>query len=128
MVKAYEVRLGNLIIHNKSGCKEVCGFQANWIALKDDIPIFVEETECRGIEVNGELLEKCRFHKVPRTKNLWWIHLLPKGSMTIKKKEDGFEVFFVSDLPIVDNIKYLHQLQNLYFVLTNTELDISALQ
>ena len=49
--------------------------------------------------------------------------------MPVRKDEDTEEFYFeIGDLGfnyVFKTIKYLHQLQNLYFVLTGTELEIN---
>lgn len=122
MVNANEVRLGNWFYHHKRGNCQVAGFQKDWIAIADEEIIFVGVDECEGIALTATVLEECGFIKVPRVKNAWWTHILPKGIMTIKKADVGFEIHFVSSVPVVEKILYLHQLQNLYFYFTGSEL------
>ena len=75
-----------------------------------------------GIELTAALMLKCGFKRKnfsKQTKDDYWIHdklpkeltyYLPYGTMSM----------YISNIPI----KYLHQLQNLYFALTGGELII----
>jgi hypothetical protein len=105
---ARELRIGNTVydVINKMNIyirpEIISDFYNDYISLKP-------------IELSNELLLKFGFNKI--------------GFKFIK---DGIELFPVRDLyyrgnfPIKSDIKYVHQLQNLYFALTGSELQYVA--
>ncbi len=123
-MKANELRISNLvstegeILTVKSVSKTVASFEGKdyWILLKDCEPIQLTEDWLIRFgfekllpniedEIKDELRTVIIFRKIPltyNTSNGWWMN-----SSKIKIQLD-----------------YVHQLQNLYFALTGTELTI----
>lgn len=69
-----------------------------------------------AIEITPEILEKCGFKKI--TQKVF-------GEMRTSFIKNGFvyiSVIMWNAHPL-ENIKYLHQLQNIYYLLTNQELN-----
>jgi hypothetical protein len=107
-MNARELRIGNTVydVINKMNIyirpETISDFYNDYISLKP-------------IELSDELLLKFGFDKI--------------GFQFIK---DGIELFPIRDLyyrgnfPIKSDIKYVHQLQNLYFALTGCELQYVA--
>jgi hypothetical protein len=102
-MKANELRLGNLIIEDGKQTE----FNGDFYHWCDDI--------MKPIKLTDELLLKFGFKKI--------------GFKFIK---DGIELLPIRDLyyrgkfPIKLDIKYVHQLQNLYFTLIGSELQYVA--
>lgn len=119
MIQANELRIGNLINNKNSTCT-VCGILNNtdlfvsndweeWYPLID---------ECEPIKLTEEWLLKLGFEK----KNKFDFDL---GKLRICMYDDRFpkgRVYFNSWAIIDENLKNVHQLQNLYFALTGQEL------
>ena len=130
-MKTSEVRQGNLIQTNKSRTQVVSvGIQtinrnAEW--------------RYEGIPLADELLLKYGFYKLPPCKdfeNITMPYLANNGVLLFyNKHRTEYETmdYFVGyaetrngkyHVVLIQWIKYLHQLQNLYFALTGTELEI----
>ena len=127
-MKATELRIGNLITSeenltfevkgigsegvNKNGCCNVILFG------KPDINIFIDNdfSKLKGIELSEEWLTKFGFEKVFYIKD-----------MQCKIENDILICGYVDSeygMDEVTNIQFVHQLQNLYFALTGTELEL----
>lgn len=125
MVKPEELRIGNWIL----------GKEANEYRTIDPYPMQVfsldehinRETDfdggydyaeiISGIPITPEILEKCGFEKIAGNYEKGEIVLGHKMEVLLYNGEQG-------ESPIkLDHINSLHQLQNLYFALTGTELD-----
>jgi hypothetical protein len=127
MIKENEIKIGNWFQHNANWCyrspAEVKPFIFQWEARDWDAlgecTLSLEDIE--PIPITLEILGKCgfdgsnfkrRFNKVGET------------SLTMYFENDKLSIedfdWYKEDMP---NIKYLHQLQNLYFALTGEELN-----
>lgn len=114
-MKIEELRIGNLVNYNISNSL----FQGKVTAITKNRLVVDKVTSkfmnVYGIELSDELLLKFGFDKI--------------GFQFIK---DGIELFPIRDLyyrgnfPIKSDIKFVHQLQNLYFALTGSELQYVA--
>lgn len=130
-----ELRIGNLLtskswygVHPVSGIDIIDdGFR---VLVKGFVHDFIDGEHCdlEPILLTPEILLKCGFKKyVVKLPLVNWIDYR-KGNMVINITDGGYEIEFGSELFSIEDrthitcIKYLHQLQNLYFALTNTEL------
>jgi len=86
-----------------------------------------EFEELQEIELTEEILLRCGFKELENQPRKWF-------KIKTKKRGVSLEICFSSKRIILNNgydfvdllyIKYLHQLQNLYFALTNEELTIN---
>ena len=101
-----ELRLGNYI--------NFCQRRIN-ISMEDLLEIDAFPLALIGVHITPEILEKFRFKKY---KGDWY--RLEEGNIIITWNSQENLVRIIShELP---HIKYIHQLQNLYFSLTNKEL------
>lgn len=137
-----ELRVGNLLYRN--GIMEVLGIGANNKLIiydhynKERLPYGLDVASFKGIELTPEWLEKFKFNKHHYLgHDIMWRH--PNDKKTVEETlhscnfywQDKKFVFIevVNDhgeyatFP-VGHIKYIHQLQNLYFALTGEELAI----
>lgn len=119
MIQTNELRIGNWVktIYN----------ELDYIAITEilDCVIHSNKTKCvsysslRPIPLTEEILLKCGFEKKGSTV---YINI---GSIEIGTVANGKRFYIqISSQNITLEIKYLHQLQNLYFALTNQELNI----
>jgi hypothetical protein len=131
MIKSNELRLGNLVEYKIHGKDE-------WVVA----PVFSLNMDSgeflRPVPLTPELLVKCGFELTYNKTN--------HKRCEISVGEDGFKLEFNwrkealawtefkitgnggydegGEMSINETCKYLHQLQNLYFTLTGTELNI----
>lgn len=119
MINANELRIGNWISVNGSHgtvnapyLVEIVRKNNLWIKLSDGIPLTTEILEKCGL-VNSHALKE-RFNDGFWTKQGFATEI---GYITT----DDYYEFEING--IVRPLKYLHQLQNLYFALTGNELE-----
>lgn len=119
MIQANELRIGNWI--------EVLGYVQ--IKNGNDIDIIIRggEDGSNGIPLTPEILEKAKGWVSRPHLNDWFFKL--QGTLTILIYTPPFKSFSIcesNDEPcfIVD-CEYLHNLQNIFFALTSTELEIN---
>jgi hypothetical protein len=106
-MKENELRIGNLFIEKD----EIKQFDGDFYHLLDMKPIPLTE----------EWFEKFGFEKISDT-----FFLLNVGSLTMMYYVPEDYKHFIFELENDElNIKYIHQLQNLFFALTGEELTIS---
>lgn len=109
MIKANELRIGN-IINSEYGILSAHGSMISDIDNGSFIAL--------PIPLTPEILEKCGFEKSGFD---WFIHDFYLYHYPLS------ELFVYKYNYAEREIQHLHQLQNLYFALTGTELEISAL-
>ena len=110
MIRANDLRVGNWVnVDYTSGLKPR---QIEAKVLNDKLYLGA----IQPIPLTEEILLKCGFKKVNKI-------FYRKGALTIEIQSFGH--FRISlDKKMLCNVKHLHQLQNLYFALTNEELKI----
>ena len=109
-MNAKELRLSNLFIESKTNTvisiigltKEIITFSGN----------FKNDWQAKPIPLTEEWLVKFGFYK----------DKLEVGLYHFNDLEIFLPNYFTWKTQFIDNIKYVHQLQNLYFALTNEEL------
>ena len=131
MIKAEELRLGNFILQKAMGKISMvkCTFAHFDLLAKDGGKDFYP------VVLKAELLEKCGFIEnkdyplLPQARE--FILALPvigsnKNELFayIKNNQECFGRATVNGLPASNNFYHLHQLQNVYFALTGTELAV----
>lgn len=141
MIKAHELRIGNKVLYKPYGNRDgepvtiagLMGMKAYFSKYSNESGMF---HHLEPIPLTAELLKKCGFEAMiggsdeddPDYEATGWRAYYPASYM-----ESGKGHFCIwDDQPggyMMDNyssapLKYLHQLQNLYFVLTGEELQI----
>ena len=131
MINANELRLGNYILH-KGGVRILpvkCSYAHFELLSKGQVK------DMFPIPLKPDVLEKCgftenkKYYQAPEVRE--FVLALPvKGSNTneIKayiNKTETYARATVNELIITNNIHHLHQLQNLYYALVASELDIT---
>lgn len=125
MIKANELRIGNLINYNEQYCKVVSLYDDGiiWFDDKNNDSYSSEVYEPNPIPLTPEILEKAGFEKYEKIKDECW----HKGNFEIfKTSSPGYSMDIEKD--IYPELIYLHQLQNLYFALTGEELTIENIK
>lgn len=131
MIKANDLRVGNFIKFNNHLEKEKIvqvnlRFFASWAGGRNPDEMKVDEEISNyytEIELTPDILQRCGFdwsiyHQAFHKENfeLDINECYPKGYALCRFKRTGE--------PVVPNLFYLHQLQNAYYVLTGSELDV----
>jgi hypothetical protein len=122
MIQLNEIRLGNLV---KADNEKIWNstYNGSIVAVDIDIlmDIFKDENLYSPIPLSVELLEQAGFkwqggdHYANEENDIW-----------IEDKSGLYR--FARPFLTKYNLKYLHQLQNLYFALTGTELEVNLNQ
>lgn len=123
MIEAQQLRIGNWVLHKGH---EV---QVEDICNGDDMHCFRSGPmsafgSCNSIPLSSDVLERCGFEKGCLAKMInddWFIHwtddcLWIQVEVYVKYEKS------VCERTALTHIKYLHQLQNLYYSLTGEEL------
>lgn len=133
MIKAEELRIGNYILDDENKIVKVECIESKYFNDYDggnEFPIKFSDKDlnikmcdiisCNGILLSEGILLKCGFESGTDDVNHWWF---TKGDININYSSwiGKFEWEW-QDI----EIQYLHQLQNLYFSLTLTELQFKT--
>jgi len=144
-MEASELRIRNLLLLDKEIKKVSSIHNDNTIRFEDkekgSIGCFKASfTNIEPIELTEELLFKCGFNdkgheeinKYEENLNVFCIGEDDKFKIKFhrewygsEKEKEGIDIYFYQSDDYITCIKYLHQLQNLYFSLTQTELQIT---
>jgi hypothetical protein len=125
MIQANELRIGNWVMHPNGDVK----------ISAEDIGSKYSLDACNPIPLTPEIFEKAGFEKETPDDKYGVVYKKDKFNFIIRRvnfgmigKDDFGWSFELSDetnwATIVSKLQSLHQLQNLYFALTNTELNI----
>ena len=138
IMKANELRIGNKIIGKKTYGGDVLTFKN----FNDDLDVaFFSDgsiheigeflTDCDPIPLTEEILLKCGLFKHQYTNGILvteWHDDEHIGDSEFEISDESNEsgnFYYYSKRGCDTEIKYLHQLQNLYFALTGEELEIN---
>lgn len=121
-VSANTLRIGNLISIGGDKMMKVVEIGTYTIryldnTYNDNFRAFIGYDYIKPIELTEEILLKCGFVKDIETSYRWYLD----EYFTYDLDDGGFKFEGIWIEPL---IKYLHQLQNLYFCLTGKELEI----
>lgn len=128
-MESRELRIGNLFIEEHSGkIIKVIGLEEKRIVFSG---MFLDKWQAKPIPLTEEILLKCGFEKFRESIN-WSDWKLGDYRFHFRPKKDcancfGIQIAGSSGHNITYfnwNLKYLHQLQNLYFALTGEELEV----
>jgi hypothetical protein len=124
MIDARELRIGNLvkIPFGIGGVYELCGREC-WLIFNGHS--FTESKQLyesiQPIELTEDVLIKCGFKYFPNNKSFQFDTNM--GFSLWGRPDTGINVY-VEREECGESIKYLHQLQNLYYCLIGEELEI----
>ena len=141
MMQANELRIGNWVkigdtyrylnlLYSVDGVFVIAtlpsGFSSGYGGMSDPL------SKAQHIPLNPEILEKCGFKEDDTYKSELFIYLRKHehdiDKITFSKSDSFIRVEFAGRRPtpgLLRHIKYLHQLQNLYFSLTGKELEVT---
>ena len=121
MIQANELRIGNWVnFHNDNTYFEVTEITKEGLGVRNEtMDTWIEIDEFSPVPLTPEILEKCGF------KDSEWEHKTKSECLFV-----GNDIIHIMDArdknySFTAPCKYLHQLQNLYFSLTGTELIIN---
>lgn len=131
MIQANELRIENLVKDSLNRIGIVKSVTSNILTVKlDSSTLRVTTTKngfdnLHGVELTPEILEKCGFVHINGKHQLEF-----KGDAGFLELEDDFSIALLGgkeDFGFTPKnlLKYLHQLQNLYFSLTGVELEVT---
>lgn len=122
MIDSKELRIGNLYIGYDGKIQKVDLQFFNLLWLDVDIDEIVKDP----VELTEDLLLKLGFFN--EFANSWSNHVFQmfKNRGNVAGAEIG-DFYISTGQRYVTSFKYLHQLQNIYFFLTGTELDTSKI-
>lgn len=115
MIAANELRIGNKVLRTKNNSLFT-------ITAIDISTIANGDLSVTGIPLTPEILEQCGFKKSHQG-----YMELSRDEFNLAFDETGLDIAINGNdiANTLSHIKYLHQLQNLYFALTGTELEIN---
>ena len=115
-IKASELRIGNYVDYYKNGqVSKIKALEFGYCHLSDASSI--EYNLLSGVPLSEEILLNCGFEEVDFAGGCY-----EKEYLTIDTSD--FNCCYKRDWLEI-KIKYLHQLQNLFYILTNQELEIN---
>lgn len=120
MIDARELRIGNWVKYTTGEEGQVISITEYGAAITLDRE-YMGADEYDPIHLNPEILEKCGFKYADAP-----VHAYADSKHMCYEHKNGGVVFIpfcTSDADCHIHIQYLHQLQNLYYSLTNTELN-----
>jgi len=128
MINAKELRQGNLVYDPYGNEREVTGVMGNYVTVTGATHSTYSCEELSPIELTPEWLERAGF-VMPEPNE--WYNLIDEygGGYQYDMEHEEFSQSLQNDfgwMQRLANIKYLHQLQNLYFALTGSELEIAG--
>jgi hypothetical protein len=123
MLKLNELRIGNFFEIERSNqvkkkIKKVCAIRQKNVLLDD---AWYNLDKLIPVKITAEILLKCGFVKFD------WItesNIFHSNYFKGKLDENGFKIFD-NNFTNLKPLKYLHELQNLHFDLTEKELEIN---
>ena len=136
-MKANELRVGNWVYGDGGAYSKIVGIKLFGNVVNNEIDIYSKDngegvewvlsiSKLSPIPLTEEMLLKCGFKRVPKhlyvdnLKDLRTAVTYLKGSIIWN---ESTRIVWVGNIAL-DNIKYLHELQNLYFAITGEELEV----
>jgi hypothetical protein len=119
-IKASELRIGNWVTTDAGRTGIIDGYAIQQIDEAGD----VFDSGFRPIPLTPEILEKCGFEYRENNYNKFYRKAIEQASLKIMVHSERF-YFSPFEMNYETELKYLHQLQNLYFALTGNELEIN---
>lgn len=124
MIQANDLRVGNIVLYIYSGFSESSIIRINDIGniavwgSDSDGKYLINLKNIIPIQLTKEILLKCGF-ELNLEKTLFIIKSCGLMLMDVKG------LYYMANSLVKTDIKYLHQLQNLYYALTGVELQVN---
>jgi len=135
MILANELRLGNWVEEEVLGRVRIVAILSDTVAVVgkgmkmdraiEDREFSLNLSNIKPVPLTPEILEKCGFEKQEDGDGGYYRELLSgNGFLFVEGDKKGYTDVFI-DLSEHLRVRYVHQLQNLYFALTGEELTIN---
>ena len=134
MINPKELRIGNYVCNDKNNVQKIALVQTKDYALYkgqyDCLTAITEdatnyyETIINPIYLNEKWLLDFGFEKREAGKDEDYVVYFEKSKLTICNFGDGFVLSNAFSHGLRVQLKYVHQLQNLFYFITNLELEI----
>ena len=115
MIQANELRRGNILAYNGGGLCEVFAIEGDSVGVIDDIdPTYESLINLHYVPLTEDILTKCGIYQ-------------SLGSPFYRKGKFAVDLLGhceYKNVTIDAEISYIHTLQNIYFALTQQELEI----
>ena len=118
MIKLNELRIGNYVNY-LDGHVTLTSVTEEFPCINQITLDYLEYDEIEPIPLTEEWLKRLGFKKTKESKDVEWYSL---NSFDISIHEEDNNVYIVFQHLVLKHITKVHQLQNLYFALTNEEL------
>ena len=132
MIKANELRIGSLVFTNRNNyfktITEIRHFKCSIRYIRTDTNLMhesmVDYEDLIPIELTEEMLIKFGFEKSSSTDSKEWDNFdsAPENSICIEFVDNEFYFTGGEGIPFSRKCRFVHELQNLYFALTGSEL------
>lgn len=131
MIKANELRIDNIVLVQTLNVIPVNFMNKEMVRIGEiDPECFPDDpmlNRFMGIELTPEILEKCGFERVDNKYQKNWIIKAEDNYHSVQFTDEKY--FYSNDKSdagcyVLAEVRYLHQLQNLYFCLTGEELSV----
>lgn len=129
-IRCEELRIGNLVLfHPMKKIKRICSVKEIKLdrvcVLDKGLDLVLSKTEIQPIPLTPEILIRCGFEKWSEN-NFFHEGFVDYWKLLYHEHNNEWEVYYAPDKSCsgqdISVINHLHQLQNLYYSLTNTEL------
>lgn len=134
MIEAKELRIGNFVLLDGKHTASVIGITGTYITTENPYNVYTDGTTgdnwlantdfIQPIPLSPEILINAGFEKGCLMLNINENFFLGFDKHLYLQYERQWQVDYVCDRINFENIKYLHQLQNLYFDLKGQELKL----
>jgi hypothetical protein len=122
-----ELRVGSIVTHPLFGTPasvKAIAFNGLYIGTKDGLPLHIDDF--KPVEITDKVLELLKFIRMVETapgigEFDWW----ETDDLSLTHIHEG--LYGVDGLSGIKPMRYVHQLQNAYFVVTGNELDTEEL-
>lgn len=122
-----ELRVGSVVTHplfGKPTVVKAIAFNGLYIGTKDGLPLHIDDF--KPVEITDKVLELLKFVRMTDTASGigefdWW----ETDDVSLTHLHKG--LYGIEGLSSIKPMRYVHELQNAYFVITGNELDTKEL-
>lgn len=124
MINNNELMLGNYVNYYTSPTKVIQISDDIITCIVDNHKLYLKNTIIEPIPITEEILEKCGFEKTYDDNGFCKFHKVENSFIEVFIYKYNDSLFRIGKTDANIEIKYLHQLQNSYFILTGEKLNI----